>query len=110
MMTTTTTRFVSLPTKQNKTKKKWVKKGPLSSTREFPTQKNFRVLKHQYFLGFFGRGDFFLRGWFPTLLSKKKRRYKRVYLYYFCFVRSLLLERRRRPLLTRRKSGGVVFI
>ena len=37
-----------------------------------PNQKNFRVLKHQYFLGFFGRGDFFLRGWFPTLLSKKK--------------------------------------
>ena len=61
----------------NKTKKKMgEKRSSLFNEREFPTsQKNFRVLiKHQYFLGFFGRGDFFLRGWFPTLSMEKKIR------------------------------------
>ena len=89
--------------------KKRVKKGPLSS-REFPTQKKFRVLKHQYFLGVSREEEIFFERMVPDITFQKKRRYKRVYLYYFCFVRSLLLERRRRPLITRRKSGGVVFI
>lgn len=70
------------------------------------TKKKFRVLKHQYFLGFVWKRRFFFIERVPDTVQKKK-----IQEYIFTLLLCALerrRRRRRRPLI--RKSGGVVFI